>query len=123
MKPSRKHPITKRCLSFVGLISLSSFALKGVADQSIVLHKEMETACLETTMTRQMYNMIPDVADIYLKGACPLVSSRGEKVFGGCKHLSGEGTDWYYDMPTFYSDPNFKAEIKNGCAEWVLVES
>lgn len=123
MNTLRKYPITKRCISFVGLLSLSSFALTGVADQGVVLHKEMEAACLETTMTRQVYNMIPDAADIYSKGACPSVSSRGKKIFGGCKHLSGEGIDWYYDMPAFYSDPNFKAEIKKSCADWVSVGS
>lgn len=122
MNTPLKNLIANRCTSFVCLITLSSFTLTSAADQGVVvLHKEMETACLETTMTKQMYNMIPDVADIYSKGACTLVSSRGEKVFGGCKHLSGDGIDWYYDMPAFYSDSNFKAEIKKSCAEWVSV--
>jgi len=122
MNTLRKFLITKRCISFVSLISLSSFAANSMADQDIVFHSETEAACSEATMTKEMYRIIPDVVDSSSKGPCPLINSKGKEKFGGCKALSGDGVVWYYDMPSFYG-ANFKDEIKDGCAEWVPVES
>ena len=122
MNTPQLKSITTHCMSFVCLISLSAFALTSIADQDIVFHSETEAACSEATMTREMYEIIPDVVDSSSKGPCPLISSKGKKMFGGCKGLSGDGVVWYYDMPEFYG-ANFKAEIKEGCAEWVSVDS
>lgn len=122
MHPPQKHSITYRHLSFVSFIVLSSLSLTSVADQDLVFHIEVETACMEITMAKQEYDIMPGVAAAYSKGKCSNISSKGKKVFGGCKDLSGGETVWHYDMPEVQGE-NFKAEVKQDCADWVSVNS
>ena len=110
-------------MSFVCLISMSAFSLTSMADENIVIHKGDDVSCTEMTVSRQMYNMIPDLAANTSKGTCPPINAKGNEMFGGCKDLQGDDFNWYYDVPEFYSDSNFKAEIEAGCAEWAPARS
>ncbi|UZE97784.1 hypothetical protein [Alkalimarinus alittae] len=94
------------------------FSITSNAETGVVVHGETEEACSETVMTTQMYDMMSGMMEVS-KGACPLVNAKGKEIFGGCKHLSGDGVDWFYDIPEFYSGPNFKTEIQKSCDEWV----
>lgn len=117
-----KHPIISRCILFVGLISLTSFASHSMAGGDMIFHIEVETACMELTMDKEEYAVMSGVVAAYSKGRCPPVSSKGKKVFGGCKDLAGGETVWHYDMPDVQG-ANFKTEVKQDCAEWIPVDS
>lgn len=117
MTSPRKKPITQYLTTIICLTALSSFSIKSMAEEVIVVHKEVDASCTESTLTKEMYNML---AEFTSKGACPRINSKGKEIFGGCKPLSGDGMIWFYDMPEFYGS-NFKADIKEGCDEWLTV--